>query len=147
MSMKRNQNLTKLYKTVWSDSSICLHHIVGSDELFLKLIQEAESQNTGIVFSAQHHVTYSQRTDKAVIETTKPEFQMSIWVIGSFASLISHSTIRKEKTGITKELMLNEKSNSILEENRFSFSQCFYTHTLCVYVYIREYTSTHTRMR
>lgn len=75
--MKRNQILTKLYKTVWSDSSICLHHIVGSDEFFLKLIQEAESQNTGIVLSAQHHVSYSQGTDKAVIETTKPEFQMS----------------------------------------------------------------------
>lgn len=69
--MKGNQIFTKLYKTVRSDSSICLHHVVGSDELFLKLIQEAESQDTGIIFSAQHHVTYSQRTDKTVIEKKK----------------------------------------------------------------------------
>lgn len=70
MKEKKSQILTKFYKTVRSDSSICLHHIVGSDELFLKLIQEAESQDIGIIFSAQHHIAYSQRTDKAVIEIT-----------------------------------------------------------------------------
>jgi len=73
---KKSQILTKLYKTVRSDSSICLHHIVGSDELFLKLIQEAESQDTGIIFSAQHHIAYSQGTDKAIIETTNAKFQI-----------------------------------------------------------------------
>lgn len=72
----RNQIFTKLYKTVRSDSSICLHHVVGSDELFLKLIQEAESQDTGIIFSAQHHVTYSQRTDKTVIEKKKSNLNL-----------------------------------------------------------------------
>lgn len=73
---EKSQILTKLYETVWSDSSICLHHIVGSDELLLKLIQETESQDTGIIFSAQHHIAYSQRTYKARIEKTYSKFQI-----------------------------------------------------------------------
>lgn len=41
--------------------------------------------------------------------------------------------------------MLNEKSNSILEENKFSFSQCFlhtYIVRVCTYTYVHIHSST-----
>lgn len=64
---KKNQSLTKFNETVWSDSSICLHHVISSNKLLLKLIQEREGQNTGVIFSAQHHVTHSQRANKTIV--------------------------------------------------------------------------------
>lgn len=64
---KTNQALTKFNETVWSDSSICLHHVISSNELLLKLIQEREGQNIWVIFSAQHHVAHSQRANKTTV--------------------------------------------------------------------------------
>lgn len=46
--------------------------------------------------------------------------------------------------------MLNEKSNSILEENKFSFSQCFlhtYIVCVCTYTYVHIHSSTDETIR
>lgn len=67
MKRKKNYALTKFNETVWSDSSVCLHHVISSNELLLKLIQEREGQNIWVIFSAQHHVAYSQRANKTIV--------------------------------------------------------------------------------
>lgn len=64
---KKNQALTKFNETVRSDSSICLHHVISSNELLLKLIQEREGQNIWVIFSAQHHVAHSHRANKTTV--------------------------------------------------------------------------------
>lgn len=64
---ENGKSLTKLNETVRSNCRICLHHVVRGNELFLKLVQEAEGEDTGVIFSAEHHVTHSQGTNKTII--------------------------------------------------------------------------------
>lgn len=58
--------LTKLNKRERPQSAVDPLGVIRDDELFLKLVQEAEGQDIGIVFCANHHVPNSERACKTM---------------------------------------------------------------------------------